>query len=591
MVAMTASNVTIANDRPPNIVFIVADDLGWADLGCQGSTYHRTPRLDAWATAGRRFTQAYAACPVCSPTRAALMTGKHPARLHLTDWLPGRPDNPAQRLARPEIRQALPLEEITLAERLQSAGYATALIGKWHLGGEGFEPTRQGFDLNVAGDAMGSPLSYFAPFVNGDRQMPGLEDAPAGQYLTDRLTDEAVAFIESHRATPFFLYLPHFALHTPLVARPDLQSAYPAWDGTPHGKQENPIYAAMLESLDQGVGRILDKLAELGLSEQTLVIFTSDNGGLATIEGPNTPATINAPLRESKGWLYEGGLRVPLIVAWPGRIEPGVEHAAVWSADLPATILELTGQAVPTDLDGVSLAGLLIDGRPLPSRPLFWHYPHYANQGSRPGGAMRDGDWKLIEFYESGRRELFNLAQDVGEGRNLAEEEPARVAEMAARLADWRAAVNAQMPTPNADYSPNAQLADGQIVLPARTADVHGVMLRYEPLPHKQTLGYWVHGDDWADWEFDVHAPGRFAVEALVGCGTGSGGSTVEFRCGDQALKLTVPETGGFQQFVPLPLGQFTIDSTGRHRLEVRATSKPGVAVMDLREVKLTPVR
>ncbi|MGE0606863.1 MAG: sulfatase-like hydrolase/transferase [Pirellulales bacterium] len=571
---------------------ILADDLGWADLGCYGSKFHRTPRLDRLAAEGRRFTQAYAACPVCSPTRAALMTGKHPARLHLTDWLPGRGDMPAHRLLRPAFAQQLPLDETTLAELLQSAGYATAHIGKWHLGGAGFEPTRQGFGLNIAGDDRGSPASYVAPFTRGGRPIPGLEQAPAGEYLTDRLTAEAEKFIVENQQQPFFLYMPHFAVHTPLVGQDELIQQYPAWDGTPHGKQENPIYAAMLESLDSSVGRILDKLAELKLSERTIVVFTSDNGGLATREGPNTPATINSPLREGKGWLYEGGIRVPLLAAWPGQISKGTEETPVWSADLLPTLLDLAGQTQPADgVDGVSLANLLLQGQPPEPRALYWHYPHYANQGSRPGGAIRRGDWKLIEFFDTGRHELFDVAHDIGEGRNRAADEPQRVAELAALLAAWRLAVGAQMPSPNPDYLPNPQQADGSVTLPAMWATVHGVMLRYEPLPHKQTLGYWILPDDWAEFEFELTMPGEFSVEALVGCGNGSGGSQVEFRLAEQTLKLTVPETGGFQQFKPQSLGRVKLEKPGRFTLEVRATSKPGPAVMDLRQIKLIPVK
>lgn len=575
----------------PNVVLIVADDLGGADLGCYGSRFYRTPHLDRLASEGRRFTQAYAACPVCSPTRAALMTGKNPARLHLTDWLPGRGDMPSQRLCRPKFRQELPLEEVTLAEALKDAGYVTAIIGKWHLGGEGFEPRRQGFDVNIAGDASGSPLSYFAPFARGGRTMPGLADAPAGQYLTDRLTTEAERFIEAHRTEPFFLYLPHYAVHTPLTAKSELMAKYPEWDGTPHGRQENPTYAAMVESLDESVGRIVRKLEELQLGERTIVIFTSDNGGLATREGPRTPATINAPFREGKGWLYEGGLRVPLVMRWRGHISPGVEATPVGSADLSPTVQALCGARDSGPVDGVSLAGLVTDGKALAARPFYWHYPHYSNQGGRPGGAIRDGDWKLVEFYETGRRELFNLAKDPSENINLAAKEPAKVDELAAKLESWRRSVDAQANAPNPAYSPNKQAENGTIVLPAATADVHGTMLRYEPLPHKNTLGYWVNAEDWASWEFDVQQPGAFAVEALVGCGNGSGGSDVEFRFGTETLRLKVPETGGFQAFRPQNLGELTLPRAGRLRLEVHATRKPGLAVMDLREVRLTPVR
>lgn len=580
-----------ADDRP-NVVLIVADDLGGADLGCYGSRFHKTPNLDGLAAQGCRFTHGYASCPVCSPTRAALMTGKHPARLNLTDWLPGRPDRPDQKLNRPKFRQELPLEEVTLAEALKGAGYVTGHIGKWHLGGTGFGPLEQGFDRNIAGDARGSPPSYKAPYKGRGEPPPGLENAPEGEYLTDRLAAEAVRFIQEHHERPFFLYLPHFAVHTPLQAREDLQAKYPAWDGTPHGRQENPIYAAMLESLDNAVGRVLEALEESGVAGRTIVVFTSDNGGLATREGPNTPATSNSPFREGKGWLYEGGLRVPLIVRWPGKVAPRVEPTPAWSVDLFPTLLALCGVTSPGQgpLDGVSLAGLLGKGEPIAPRTLAWHYPHYSNQGGRPGGAIRDASHKLIEDYATGRKELFSV-KDAGEGRNLAEAMPEKVTELAKALEDWRREVGARMPTPNPSYKPDTQGPDGSLTLPARTAEVHGVMLRYEPLPHKNTLGYWVRAEDWASWEFDLKEPGTFDVVALVGCGNGSGGSQVEFRFGEETLTLSVPVTGGFQAFQPQKLGRVKFAKTGRQRLEVRPTAKPGPAVMDLREVKLTPTR
>jgi arylsulfatase A-like enzyme len=483
----------------------------------------------------------------------------------------------------------LSLEEETLAESLLAAGYATAHIGKWHLGGAGFDPRSQGFDLNIAGDAAGSPLSYFAPFRRQGRVMPGLGEAPDGEYLTDRLTDEAERFIEANRTRPFFLYMPHFAVHIPMSAKGELIAKYPVWDGVAHGRQENPVYAAMLQSLDESVGRIVAKVEALGLVQNTLMVFTSDNGGLATREGPNTPPTINTPLREGKGFLYEGGLRVPLIMRWPSRVSRGVDDTQVWAADLPLTVKALCGLSGPNAGDGVSLASLVTEGKPLDSRPLFWHYPHYSNQGGRPGGAVRNGHWKLIEDYQTGRRELFDLERDPSENQNLAGSQPEVVASLTAKLAAWRQEVGAQMPTANPHYSPNAQLENGTVRLPAGTAEVHGAMLRFEPLPHKNTLGYWVRAEDWASWEFDVMKPGRFALRALVGCGNGSGGSTVEFRVEDQTLVLTVPVTGGFQKFVPQSLGSVTLPRAGRYRMEVRATHKPGLAVMDLREVTLSP--
>ena len=581
-----------ANEPPPNVILIVADDLGWADLGCYGSRFHKTPHIDKLASDGRRFTRAYAASPVCSPTRVALLTGKHPARLNLTDWLPGRPDRPDQKRLQAKIRQDLPLEEQTLAELLKVRGYSTAHIGKWHLGREGFGPMQQGFDINIGGDSSGTPSSYLAPFQSGNRRMPGLEKAEKGEYLTDRLTTEAEKFIESRRDSPFFLYLPYYAVHLPMVAKPELVAHYAAWDGTPHGRQENPTYAAMLESLDQGVGRIVAKLESLGLTNKTLVIFTSDNGGLATKEGPNTPATNNSPLREGKGWLYEGGLRVPLIVRRPGHVKVGSDDTPVWSADLFATILEAGGANSPdTGIDGVSLANLLKNGEALKPRPLYWHYPHYSNQGGRPGDAILDDGWKLVEYDESGRRELFNLANDPSESRNLAQRDPERTARLAAKLRAWRQSVGASSTVPNPAYRPNPQSETGEVVLHARTAEVHGSTLRFEPLPHKNTLGYWSVVEDWASFEFEMSRPGRFAVEALVGCGKGSGGSVVEFRFEGQTLTLIVPETGGFQAFRKQDLGTISLERKGRQRLEVRPIWKAGPAVMDLREVRLIPVR
>jgi arylsulfatase A-like enzyme len=578
-----------ARDRP-NVVVILTDDLGAADLGCYGSAFHRTPALDRLAREGVRFTAAYAACCVCSPTRAALLTGKCPARLGLTDWLPGRPDRPDQPLARPALTPHLPPGEVTLAEVLKQAGYATGHVGKWHLGGEGHGPQQQGFDSNVAGDHTGTPLSYFAPYRRAGRVMPGLEEAPAGEYLTDRLTREAERFLERHKDRPFFLYLAHYAVHIPLRARAELVKKYPQ---TPvPGRQSNATYTAMLESLDEGVGRVLAKLDDLKLRERTVVVFTSDNGGLATLEGPNTPPTCNAPLREGKGYLYEGGLRVPLLVRWPGKVKPGATAAApVITQDLFPTILEACGVEPKGSLDGVSL-GSLLRGTGSPKRDaLYWHYPHYSNQGGRPGGAARAGRHKLIEFYEDGRRELYDLAADPGEHRNLAAERPDLVKRLADDLAAWRKAVGAKMPRPNPDYLPNPPGADGAFTLHARTARVHGTQLRFEPLPHKQTLGYWTNVEDYATWEFTVRAPGTFAVEVLQGCGKEQGGSEVEVAIGRSRLRFTVEDTGGFQTFKPRTVGRLTIERAGRHTLTVRPRTKVKAAVLDLRQVVLRPVK
>ncbi|MEW6307198.1 MAG: sulfatase-like hydrolase/transferase, partial [Verrucomicrobiota bacterium] len=558
----------------PNVIFILIDDFGWSDLGCYGSKFYRTPNVDKLAAEGMRFTDAYAACPVCSPTRAAIMTGKYPARLNLTDWLPGRGDRPDQILKRPVINQQLPLTEITVAEALKSAGYVTGHIGKWHLGGEGFEPQKQGFDVNIAGDHTGSPLSYVAPYKRGERFMPGLEQAPEGEYLTDRLTAEAEKFIERNKDKPFFLYLPHYTVHIPLRAKEEIIAKYKHVDGRP-GQQTNIIYAAMIESMDDSVGRLMRKLEELKLSERTIIFFTGDNGGLATTEGPNTPATINTPMREGKGYLYEGGTRVPLIVKWPGATKPGgISAVPVSSIDYFPTILEMCGVKSDAKVDGLSIASVL-RGTGAPKRDgLYWHYPHYSNQGGKPGAVIRDGDYKLIEFYENGRWELFNVKTDPRESQNLTEKEPAIAKRLGTKLDAWRRSVNAQMMMPNENFVPNPQGKDGTITLPARTAEVHGLQLRYEPLPHKNTLGFWTRVEDWANWEFEVTKPGAFTVEILQGCGTGQGGSEVEFTIGAQTLTTTVEDTGHFQNFKPRDIGSVRLDKPGRYTLTVKPKSK-----------------
>jgi arylsulfatase A-like enzyme len=592
LIALVSSVRAISAADKPNIILIVADDLGANDLGVYGSRFHRTPNLDALAASGARFTQAYAAAPVCSPTRVALMTGQLPARVGLTDWLPGRGDRPDQRLAKPVIPNQLPLEAVTIAEALKTQGYNTWHVGKWHLGGEGYGPEQQGFMVNIAGDHTGTPLSYFSPFGNAaGRKMKGLENAPKGQYLTDRLTDEALALIENGRDKPFFLYMPHYAVHTPMRAKEEMVKTYDA-SKIPPGRQRNPIYAAMLESLDQSVGRIIKKLEELKIEGNTWIIFTSDNGGLATTEGPNTPATSNAPSREGKGWLYEGGLRVPLIVKGPG-VKSAKPDYPIISSDLPATIAEIGGAANDLKaLDGKSLASLL-KGGPAPDRDeLYWHYPHYANQGGAPGGVIRAGNYKLIELYENNRRELFDLSKDVSESRNLSAEMPDKVAELAKKLADWRVAVNARMPHPNPGYIANPQDKNGQILLPARSAIVSGQQLRYEPQPHKNTLGFWVREQDTARWDFTVNTPGEFEVVGLIGCGPGQGGSEVEFIVDEsQKLGLTVPDTGGFQAFVPMNLGRVKIANAGLHSLLIKPVKKNKAAVMDVRQITLKPVK
>ncbi len=605
--AIVSTSATVAAaDAKLNFVFILMDDLGWTDMSCYGSKFYQTPNIDRLAAQGMRFTDAYAACPVCSPTRASIMTGKYPARLHLTDWLPGRADRASQKLLRPVINQQLPLEEITLAEALKPAGYVTGAIGKWHLGGKGFSPLEQGFDVNVAGNHAGSPASYFAPYKNASGSIPGLEGAPEGEYLTDRLTSEAEKFIETNKDRPFFLYLAHYAVHIPLQAKKDLIAKYQQTPPPAGSTHTNAVYAAMVQSMDESVGRVLKKLDDLQLAGRTVVIFTSDNGGLNVKEGPFTPSTSNAPLREGKGYLYEGGIREPLIVRWPGVIQPGsLCSTPMSSVDYFPTICEIAGvKPASKDVDGLSIVPLLRQTGAPKRDSLFWHYPHYCNQGAHPGGAVRMGDFKLIESYEDGHLELYNLKEDLSETKNLADAEPLRASQMQKKLDDWRIAVKAQMMLPNPTYSPAAASAeaakregtlvrqnagDGIVLLHSRDATVHGTTLRYEPATNKITLGFWTKKDDWASWDFQIVKPGRFEIEILQGCGKGSGGAEVEFTVANQIFKHTVVDTGHFQNFQPFKLGTVNIELPGRYELSVKPKTKPGVAVMDLRQITLKP--
>ncbi|MBI5759135.1 MAG: sulfatase [Planctomycetales bacterium] len=446
LVAETSANETAAK---PNVVFIFADDLGVNDLSCYGRKDQQTPRLDKLATQGLRFTSAYCAQPICSPSRAAVMTGKTPARLHLTTFLPGRPDCPSQMLLHPKINMQLALEHKTLAEYLKSAGYATACIGKWHLGGAAFGPKEQGFDVVHAGKANTPPTD---------------DEGGKGEY---DLTARATEFIETNKDRPFYLYLPHNNPHVPIAAKPGLVEKY--------RDSFNPIYAAMIHTLDNSVGRVLDKLDELRLTERTLVIFTSDNGGLHVPELPNTPATHNTPFRAGKGYVYEGGLRIPLIVRFPGVVPSGrIVDTPVILTDCVPTILDLCGVKTDDPFDGVILSSLLRGGQ-LSARPLIWHFPHYTNQGGRPAGAIRDGDWKLIEHYEDSRAELFHLATDISERTDLSAKEPQRVASLRAKLAAWRTSVGAQENTPNPNFDPALHRRlyvdiDTSLLTPDRTA-------------------------------------------------------------------------------------------------------------------------
>lgn len=429
-----------------NVILILADDLGAMDLGCYGSRYHETPNLNALAGSGMQFNNAYAACPVCSPTRASLMTGKYPARLHLTDWIPGRRQWPASKLLFLPFEQQLPLAETTIAEALKPAGYTTASIGKWHLGGTGFLPTDQGFELNIAGTDKGSPPSYFPPYP-----LPGVEARSETDYLTDNLAARAVRFIEANKDKPFFLYLPHFAVHTPLQAKREKTDKYLRKAGDVRAQGE-PVYAAMVESLDDAVGAVLDKVEEAGLKDSTAIIFLSDNGGLRFEGSRKAPVTDNAPLRAGKGHLFEGGIRIPAIVRWPGVTKAGsTNDTPICTIDILPTLLDLLGLP-PRTTDGVTIAPLLKGGKRIKRDALYWHYPHYSNQGGSPGGAIRDGDWKLIEFYEDGRLELFNLKTDYKERVNLVNRQPGVAKKLHTRLKQWRESVGAVMPQVNPAY-------------------------------------------------------------------------------------------------------------------------------------------
>jgi arylsulfatase A-like enzyme len=429
-----------------NFVFILADDFGWRDLGCYGNQYYSTPNIDRLAAEGARFTNAYAACPVCSPTRASIMTGKYPVRTGVTDWIVGRKHHEKGPVTTPRTATELKLAETTIAERLKPAGYRSASVGKWHLGGEGFSPTDQGFDVNIGGNHSGSPprspKPYFGPF-----ELPNLK-AGADEFLTERLTQAAAGFIEQNKANPFLVYLPHYTVHLPLGAR---EADIARHKAKAQGRY-NATYAAMVESLDQSVGQVLAAIDRAGVADRTMVIFFADNGGLRYEGASKQLITDNSPLRAGKGHLYEGGIREPLIVRYPGVLKPGAAvDTPVSSVDFYPTMCDAAGTQ-PGDVDGVSLMPLLRGGK-LKQRPLFWHYPHYSNQGGEPGSAIREGDWKLIEFHADGRRELFNLRADQSETRNLLQKEPAVVKRLAARLDEWRKKAGAIMPqkNPNAD--------------------------------------------------------------------------------------------------------------------------------------------
>jgi arylsulfatase A-like enzyme len=459
--------------KKTNFLFFLVDDMGWADIGANGSTFHETPHIDRLAKGGMRFTHGYAAGSVCSPTRASIMTGRHPVRVDITDWIPGQSNRPANPLLHPDDRGHLPLKEVTIAEALKEHGYQTFFAGKWHLGEKGHWPTDQGFDINIGGHHRGSPPGgYYSPWTN-----PALKAKRKGEYLTERLTEESVKFLEERDpAKPFLLYLSYYNIHTPIqpykkrIDHYQAKSAKafdgktptePEHEGTNRLRQDNPALASMVAAVDDSVGTLLGKLAELQLDKNTVVIFFSDNGGLSTLQRGRFGPGCNLPLRAGKGWLYEGGVREPTIIRAPGVTQPGsVSHKPMVSMDFFPTMLELAGLPAQPKLhiDGQSLLPQL-NGDDSGTRTFYWHYPHYHGSAWKPGASIRDGDWKLIEFYHYKNFELYNLANDPGERNDLAKANPAKAKRLRTKLAAWQKHMKAKMPMPNPDYAHNAQPA------------------------------------------------------------------------------------------------------------------------------------
>ena len=502
-------------EKSPNVIFFLVDDLGWSDLGCYGSEFYETPNIDKLANEGVRFTDAYSACHVCSPTRASILTGKYPASLNLTDWLPGRRDFSFQKLKNVEINQHIPYDINTLPKTLKNNGYKTAIIGKWHLGEDDATTLKQGFDLHLPDWNKGWPRKgYYFPYG-----MKGLEEGDEGDYLTDKLTNEAIKYIEYNKETPFFLFLSHFAVHDPIQGRKDLVKKYSnklKGSDPPIGKpfileanpdekkpitrieldsllednkyegfkifsnqsvkikqhQDNVQFAGMVESMDESLGRIMKKLKELELDQNTVVIFYSDNGGMsaANFYSPSREisknniykafSTSNLPLRGGKGWMYEGGIRVPLIIKWPGKGLQGlVSEVPVTSPDFYPTIIEMIGIEAENknQKEGISMVPILKGEKKIEREAIYWHFPHYSNHGNQsPGGVIRSGDYKLLEYYENNTIQLFNLAKDIGEQNDLSATEPERAEKLRLLLDNWRRNVNAKMMLPNSEYDESA---------------------------------------------------------------------------------------------------------------------------------------
>ena len=446
------------NDEKPNVIFILVDDLGWKDIQNYGSDYHQTPNIDALANAGVKFTNAYTTSSVCSPTRASILTGKYPARLHLTDYIPGKPF-PKAKLLSPNWQKYLDTSEITIAERFQENGYKTVHIGKWHLGKDTiYWPENQGFDINIGGWSRGAPLKnkrkgtngYFSPYGN-----PKLKAKQENEFLTQRLTQEAVAFIQENKDAPFFLNFWFYSVHMPLQAKKDKVDKYDKLLNT-NKKHKNPVYAAMVEHVDDAVGQILTTLKKLNLDKNTIVVFTSDNGGLVGNHSRfQEKITSNFPLRSGKGDIYEGGIKVPCIIYYPNQLKSRVENTPIIATDFYPTLVEMANlnKNSKNSVDGVSLATLLSKRKPLEKRSLFWHYPHYHLEGAVPYSAIRFEDYKLIHNLETDRLELYDLKNDVGEKENLSLQNPSLTKELLQKLKQWKASTKAQEPIINPLYT------------------------------------------------------------------------------------------------------------------------------------------
>ena len=494
---------TKAADRP-NVVFILADDLGWRDLSIQGSTFYETPNIDRIGREGMRFRQGYATCQVCSPSRASIMTGKYPARLAITDWIGAAAGTDWKRntkLLPAHYHHQLSLDETTLAEAFREGGYRTFFAGKWHLGGEGSFPEDHGFDINVGGHHRGSPPGgFFSPYTN-----PKMESGPAGEYLPLRLGQETSTFIEENKDRPFLAYLSFYMVHAPLETTEALWAKYrdkASRERKPNHRfiidrtspvrqvQDHPVYGGMVEAMDMAVGLVLETLDRLGLDENTIVVFTSDNGGVSAGDGK---ATSNLPFRGGKGRQWEGGIREPYFIKWPGVVQANsVSDVPAIGTDFYPTLMEMAGLPMrPTQhVDGLSLVPVLKGGE-ISDRPLFWHYPHYGNQGGEPSSIMREGDWKLIYYHEDGRCELYRLSEDAGEQHDLADEHKDKVQAMFQKLVAWLQETDARMPFLNPEYDKELyrkqQIQTRTKALPALERG-HAAVLRPDYVPRG---GWW----------------------------------------------------------------------------------------------------